>query len=95
MQTYNELAEFVSQIAVVTATSHARGSYGKSPGQFKEVIAAVLGRYPAHKAWGASVARVAAEYREQVLIDFECFRKFVETNYSASAEPEKSGEHYK
>lgn len=84
LTTYDELAEFVAQIAVVTATSHARGTYAKSPAQFKEVIAAVLGRYPAHKAWGASVARVATAYREQVLADFGCFKDFVRRNYTAA-----------
>lgn len=84
LTTYDGMAEFVAQIAVVTATSHARGTYAKSPAQFKEVIAAVLGRYPAHKAWGASVARVATAYREQVLVDFQCFKDFVRRNYTAA-----------
>ena len=90
LRTYDDLAEFVSQIAVITATSHARGTYAKSPAQFKEVIAAVLGRYPAHKTWGASVAQVAEAYREQVLIDFKCFKEFVNRNYTM---PVKHPEH--
>lgn len=82
LTTHEEFAEFVSQMAVITATSHARGSYASSPAQFKEVIAAVLGRYPAHKAWGQSVARVAGAYRLQVASDFECFRGWVDRNYA-------------
>ena len=81
LENYNELAEYISQVAVITATSHARGTYAKSPAQFKEVIAAVLGKYPAHKAWGASVARVAEAYGKQVTADFECFRDWVEASF--------------
>ena len=91
LETFDDLAEYVAQIAVITATSHARGTYSASPAQFKEVIAAVLGRYPAHKAWGASVARVAAEYREQVLLDFNCFQQFVARNWTHSESNGKDG----
>ena len=38
LNTYAEFAEFVQQIAVITATSHVRGSVGHSPVQFKEVL---------------------------------------------------------
>ena len=37
---YAEFAEFVSQIAIVTATSHTRGSVGKTPGQVRALEAA-------------------------------------------------------
>jgi uncharacterized protein (DUF2252 family) len=73
---------FVRQVAVVTATSHARGSVGKAPVQFKEVIASALGTLNARALWGAATARTAASYREQVLLDFECFKDWVVTNFS-------------
>lgn len=83
LSSYADLAEFVQQIAVVTATSHARGTVGKSPGQFKEVVSAALGMPFARATWGIATANMAAAYREQVLHDFECFKEFVEANYSA------------
>ena len=63
---YADLAELVQQIAVVTATSHTRGTVGKSPGQFKEVISAALGPSFARATWGMATVRIAAAYREQV-----------------------------
>lgn len=60
--------DFAKQVGVVTATSHARGSYGHSPAQFKEVIAGALGGAPARRAWAARVVAVAASYRKQVLL---------------------------
>ena len=78
------VAEFVSAVATVTATSHVRASVSKSPGSFKEVIAAALGPPYARMTWGVAVAKVAAQYREQVLLDFKCFADFVKTNYTRS-----------
>ena len=72
-----EFGDFVRQVAMVTATSHVRGGVGKAPVQFKEVIAAALDSVRARAQWGASVARTAAAYREQVLLDFQCFRSWV------------------
>ena len=63
----------VEQIAAATATSHVRASVGKAPAHFKEVIDAALGTSYARMTWADSVARVAKEYREQVLLDYECF----------------------
>ena len=83
LSSYADLAEFVQQIAVVTATSHARGTVGKSPGQFKEVVSAALGMPYARATWGIAAANVASAYREQVLHDYKCFKEFVEANYSA------------
>lgn len=80
MRSYSEFAEYVQEIAVITATSHTRGTYGKSPGEFKEVIAAVFGQTYARTTWGISVAKVAASYREQVLLDYNCFAEFVSSN---------------
>jgi len=85
LRSYAEFAEFVTAVATVTATSHVRGSVGKSPGSFKEVIAAALGPAYARMTWGVAVAKVAAQYREQVLLDFECFADFVKTNYTEAA----------
>jgi hypothetical protein len=66
LTTYADFAQLVQQIAVITATSHARGTVGHSPGQFKEVVAAALGSPYATATWGISVARLAATYHEQV-----------------------------
>lgn len=82
LSSYADLAEFVQQIAVITATSHARGSVSSSPGQFKEVVSAALGAPFARATWGVAVSNLAAAYREQVLLDFQCFQDFVRSNYS-------------
>ena len=37
------------------------------------MIDAALGTSYARMTWADSVARVAKEYREQVLLDYECF----------------------
>ena len=66
----------VEQIAAATATSHVRASVGKAPAHFKEVIDAALGTSYARMTWADSVARVAKEYREQVLLDYECFFEY-------------------
>ena len=80
--TYADLAEFVQQLAAVTATSHARGTAGNAPAQFKEVVSAALGTPFARATWGVSVASIAAAYREQVLLDFGCFTDYVKSNFS-------------
>jgi uncharacterized protein (DUF2252 family) len=85
VKSYAEFAEYVSHIATSTATSHVRGTASKSPGQFKEVIAAAFGATYARTTWGVAVAKVAAQYREQVLLDFECFRDFVNEQHHADA----------
>jgi len=77
-----DFIDFTEQIAIVTATSHARGTVSKSPGQFKHVIANVLKHWTNRMVWGDAVYRVAQEYREQVLLDFNCFKTYVEENYS-------------
>eukprot|EP00966_Prymnesium_polylepis_P333157 7388624-Prymnesium_polylepis.2 len=81
-----EFIEFVRQTAVVTATSHARGSVGHSPSSFKEVISSVLGAPEARDAWGAQVASIAAGYREQLQLDYECFKEWVLTHYPTNAD---------
>jgi uncharacterized protein (DUF2252 family) len=79
----DDFIEFMEQIAVATATSHTRGTVGKSPGQFKHVIASVLGKKSNRKKWGKAVGKIAQNYHEQVILDFECFKEFVGTNYSS------------
>ena len=81
---FQDFIDFMEQIAMATATSHARGTIAKSPGEFKHVIASALGRWSNRLAWGKTVAKVAHEYREQVLLDFECFKEFVDANYPPS-----------
>jgi hypothetical protein len=73
--------EFVSQIAASTATSHVRGSVAKPPGDFKHVIATVLGPKHKRKEWGQVVTKSARAYREQVLLDFQCFQEYVRDTY--------------
>ena len=78
LNTPRKLANYAEQAAVVTATSHARGTVGRSPAQFKEVIAQVLGPKRARNAWAERVAQIAEGYRKQVLADYECFKAMVE-----------------
>jgi len=78
----NDFLEFVEHVARITATSHARGTVGKSPAQFKHVLASVLGRHWADRqTWGKAVVQVAKDYRQQVLLDYDCFKRHVEQVY--------------
>jgi uncharacterized protein (DUF2252 family) len=77
-----DFIEFMEQIAVATATSHTRGTVGKSPGQFKHVIKSILGNKSNRKKWGKEVRKIAQNYHEQVILDFRCFKEFVDSNYS-------------
>ena len=74
----DEFEATVREVAAVTATSHVRGSVGKAPVQFKEVLSSALDTSTARAQWGAAVARTAVAYREQVLMDFACFRRWVQ-----------------
>ena len=78
----DDFIDFMEQTAVATATSHARGTLSKSPGQFKHVISSALRHWADRVAWGDAISDVAHEYREQVLQDFQCFKEFVEANYA-------------
>jgi len=51
LQSRERFADFAETLAVITATSHTRASYGRSPAQIKEVITATLGSYDAKEAW--------------------------------------------
>ena len=77
----DEFIDFMEQVAVATATSHARGTESKSPGQFKHVIASALGHWADRTEWGKAVASAAMHYREQVLLDWQCFKEFVDREY--------------
>jgi len=81
---YHEFKTFAEMVAIATATSHTRGTQAKAPGEFKEVIASILGGHynqKAKKRWGKVVAEIAKSYSEQVLLDYACFKDYVDTNY--------------
>ena len=72
------MVNFVQMVAVATATSHVRGTVGASPGQFKEVLTSLWQATPdARERWTAAVADIALAYREQVVLDYQCFRSYV------------------
>ena len=64
---YSDFTDFVRQVSIVTATSHARGTVGKSPAQFKEIVSSVLGPASAKATWSVAVSLIAAAYHEQVV----------------------------
>jgi 3-methyladenine DNA glycosylase/8-oxoguanine DNA glycosylase len=76
-----DFVEFMMQVAAATATSHTRGTVARAPGDFKHAIKAVLGKKRHRNRWSKALAKLAHAYREQLLLDFECFKKFVQTNY--------------
>jgi Uncharacterized protein conserved in bacteria (DUF2252) len=80
----DDFREFCAQIGISTATSHVRGSVAKAPGDFKHVIGAVLGgsEHKRHE-WGKLLAHAAQVYHNQVLLDFECFREYVNETYGS------------
>lgn len=49
----------------------------KSPGQFKHVIKLLLAGDRDRRRWSDLVAEIALSYREQVLLDFDCFKDYV------------------
>lgn len=74
----HEFVNFVKQIGKSTATSHVRGSVGKPPGDFKTIVADLLGGGK-HYKWGHAVRDLAKWYHTQVLLDYECFQGMVES----------------
>lgn len=79
---YHDFKTFAKQVATVTATSHTRGTPAKAPGEFKQVIAKLLGNNHRDKEmWGWAVGQITKAYSEQVKMDYQCFRSFVESNY--------------
>ena len=77
----HEFTEFMELVAVATATSHVRGSVGKKPGEFKQVVRALLGKKKKRHKWGEAVAHLASAYHQQVLLDYECFDYYVKVTY--------------
>ena len=46
------------------------------------MIATLLGEtHLAKETWGKAVRKIAKAYSEQVKLDFQCFRDYVETHY--------------
>jgi uncharacterized protein (DUF2252 family) len=80
-----DFKDFMDQIAASTATSHVRGSVAKRPGDFKHVIRAILWDLKKRNEWAEAVVHVAHEYRQQVLLDFECFKDYVQHNMTGSS----------
>ena len=79
----DDFNDFIAQIAVATATSHVRGTVAKAPAQFKDVIYSIFMEKKSNKKkWGKQVANLAKAYHEQVLLDYECFRAYVQVNNS-------------
>jgi uncharacterized protein (DUF2252 family) len=75
-----DFEDFMAQIAVSTATSHVRGNVAKAPGDFKTAISDLLGTPDVFRPWAKAVREVAFAYREQVLLDFECFQEYIDRN---------------
>jgi len=69
--------EVIEQIAIITATSHVRGSVSKSPAQFKHVVKLLLAGDHNRRRWNDLITDIALRYHEQVLLDFECFQEYV------------------
>jgi len=79
---YHDFKTFAEMVAIATATAHTRGTPAKAPGEFKQVIKSILGY--SHKAkiiWGKAVSKIAESYAEQVKLDYQCFRDYVEVKY--------------
>lgn len=74
--------EYIEQIAIITATAHVRGTVSKSPGQFKHNIKLLLAGDRNRSRWSQLVTQIALSYREQVHLDFDCFKDYVKKNYS-------------
>jgi hypothetical protein len=74
----SDFESFVKQISLSTATSHVRGSPAKKPGDFKTVIKELLRGYENGNPWRRAIRKLAMAYREQVLLDFECIRDYVD-----------------
>eukprot|EP00633_Aureoumbra_lagunensis_P008119 CAMPEP_0197321174 /NCGR_PEP_ID=MMETSP0891-20130614/63663_1 /TAXON_ID=44058 ORGANISM="Aureoumbra lagunensis, Strain CCMP1510" /NCGR_SAMPLE_ID=MMETSP0891 /ASSEMBLY_ACC=CAM_ASM_000534 /LENGTH=294 /DNA_ID=CAMNT_0042812909 /DNA_START=705 /DNA_END=1589 /DNA_ORIENTATION=+ len=86
----SELQVTVRQLAIATATSHVRGSEAKAPVMFKQVISSALGSDSARSRWSSAIARTAAAYREQVLLDYECFRQWIQDGAPIEPQPDEN-----
>jgi len=74
-------ADFAETLAIITATSHARGSFGRAPAQIKEVITATIGGYDEKQAWSRRISATAIAYRKQVEFDYDCFKAWVDSRW--------------
>ena len=52
----------------------------------EQVLANALASKADRAAWSRSVAATAAAYREQLLLDFQCFAAFVKTNFTDASD---------
>lgn len=75
----HDFEEYVEQIALATATAHVRGSVAKPPADFKHVVASVLGTKSIRKQWTRFLTGLAMSYRDQVLLDYQCFKDYVDS----------------
>ncbi len=83
---FGDFEEYVEQVGLVIATAHARGSFADAPAQFKTVVTDVLDDKDTVKDWAGDIADIAAKYRDQVILDFECFKDWVDANYPLPCE---------
>jgi uncharacterized protein (DUF2252 family) len=81
LTTLDDFDNFAKQIAIVTATSHVRGSTAPPPGDFKHVIRALLKDKHRRKQWGKTLAELAHAYSEQVQLDFECVEQYIKATF--------------
>eukprot|EP00804_Cyclotella_cryptica_P005097 CCRYP_011547-RA/>CCRYP_011547-RA protein AED:0.29 eAED:0.29 QI:352/1/1/1/0.33/0.28/7/151/780 len=95
LKNHNAFVEFMEQIAIATATSHVRGTVSKSPGQFKHVIKVLLAGDRNRRRWSNLVAKIAFHYRNQVLLDYECFKSYVKQIYPLNNTAAASTNHTK
>jgi len=86
----NDFTEFMSQVAISTATSHVRGNIAEAPGDFKHAIKALFGTWPRRHAFSTYISVVAYAYHQQVSLDYTCFKNYVLSNYSSYGSYESS-----
>jgi uncharacterized protein (DUF2252 family) len=87
-----DFEEFAEQIAIVTATSHVRGSAAAPPGDFKHVIRDLLSGTHRRKKWAKTLSELAHAYREQVVLDFHCVEQYVQSNLSRDVDATYAGQ---
>ena len=83
---HKDFMEFSAQIAKATATAHVRGTVAKAPAEFKEVVDAIMSEKEAREEWGEILERIARAYHKQVLLDYGCFKEYVDAKYGADSE---------
>lgn len=82
---HGDFIDFSAQIAIATATSHVRGTVAKAPAEFKDVIHSIMSEKDTRKEWGEVVERIARAYHKQVLLDYSCFKEYVDNKYGDSS----------